>query len=150
MEKLYISVVEARNPDFQGASLTMNMATRSHPRLSPLNGKPILLGVDGADMSSDAGLTLLREIERKAGLAGRLAACMADPRDPAKVQHSLDDIIREKRAKVGDALRVGISWRCSDAVDSLPRNGYATCQRLPSPSCPIHRVIHPTRRFNPR
>jgi len=50
----------------------------------------------------------------------------------------------EKRAKVGDALRGGISWRCSDAVDSLPRKGYATCQRLPSPSCPIHRVIHPT------
>ena len=51
---------------------------------------------------------------------------------------------KEKRAKVGDALRGGISWRCSDAVDSLPRKGYATCQRLPSPSCPIHRVIHPT------
>jgi hypothetical protein len=29
-----------------------------------VNGKPILLGFDGADMSSDAGLTLLREIER--------------------------------------------------------------------------------------
>jgi len=72
----------------------MDLAKRSHPRLSPLNGKPILLGFDGADMSSDAGLTLLREIERKAGLAGRLAAWMADPRDPAKVQHSLDDIIR--------------------------------------------------------
>jgi len=72
----------------------MDRPTLSHPRLSPVNGKPILSGVDGADMSPDAGLTLLREIERKAGLAGRLASCMADPRDPAKVQHSLDDIIR--------------------------------------------------------
>jgi len=44
----------------------------------------------------------------------------------------------EKRAKVGDALKGGISWRCSDAVNSLSRKGYATCQRLPSPSCPIH------------
>ncbi|SFD89277.1 DUF5906 domain-containing protein, partial [Salipiger profundus] len=32
----------------------------------------------------------------------------------------------EKRAKVGDALRGGISWRCSDAVNSLSRKGYAT------------------------
>lgn len=61
----------------------MGISTLSHPRLSPLNGKPILLGFDGADMSSDAGLTLLREIERQAGLAQRLASCMVDPRDPA-------------------------------------------------------------------
>ncbi len=72
----------------------MVISTRSHPRLSPLNGKPILLGFDGADMSSDAGLTLLREIERQAGLARRLASCMVDARDPAKVQHRLEDIIR--------------------------------------------------------
>lgn len=72
----------------------MVQSTCSRPRLSPLNCKPILLGFDGADMSSDAGLTLLREIERKAGLAQRLAGCIWDPRDPAKVQHSLCDIIR--------------------------------------------------------
>ena len=51
----------------------MDRSTLSHPRLSPVNGKPILLGCDGADMSPDAGLTLLREIERKAGLAQRPA-----------------------------------------------------------------------------
>jgi len=33
----------------------MIQSTRSTPRLSPLDGKPILLGFDGADMSSDAG-----------------------------------------------------------------------------------------------
>ena len=43
-------------------------------------------------MSSDAGLTLLREIERQTGLAQRLASGMVDPRDPAKGQHSRDDI----------------------------------------------------------
>ena len=72
----------------------MDNDIRSHPYLSPVNGKPILLGFNGADMSPDAGLTLLREIERQTGLAQRLASCMVDPRDPAKVQHSLDDIIR--------------------------------------------------------
>ena len=61
----------------------MDISTPSHPCLSPVNGKPILLGFDGADMSSDAGLTLLREIERKAGLAQRLASCMVDPRYPS-------------------------------------------------------------------
>ena len=55
----------------------------------------------------------------------------------------LDNI--EKRAKVGDALRGGISWRCRVAVNSLQRKGYATCQRLPLPNCPIHRDLAPTR-----
>ncbi len=71
----------------------MDASQPSRPSLSPVNGKPILLGFDGADMSSDAGLTLLREIERRQGLAGLLASCMDDLRDPSKVQHSLQEII---------------------------------------------------------
>ena len=53
-----------------------------------------MLYFDGAEMSSDAGLTLLREIERRFNLAGLLSSCLTDLRDPGKVQHSLDDIIR--------------------------------------------------------
>ena len=45
----------------------------------------------------------------------------------------------EKRAKVGDARRGGISWRCLDAVNSQLRKGYATCMTIPSPDFPIHR-----------
>ena len=43
----------------------MDIDTRSPPDVSPVNGKPIVLGFNGADMSSDAGLTLLPEIERQ-------------------------------------------------------------------------------------
>ena len=74
---------------FSGSAVTMDVSRPSRLQLSPVNGKPILLGFDGAGMSSVAGLTLLREIERRDGLAGFLASCMDDPRDPAKVQHSL-------------------------------------------------------------
>ncbi|MCI2394468.1 IS1380 family transposase, partial [Aliiroseovarius sp. N1F302] len=49
---------------------------------------------DGVDMSSDAGLILLREIERRDDLAGCLAACITDVRDPARVQHDLAEIMR--------------------------------------------------------
>ena len=76
-------------------------------RLSPLIGKPMRLAFDGADMNSDAGLTLLREIERKAGLAQRLADCLRDPRDPAKVQHSLCDIIRFRIMMIGAGYEDG-------------------------------------------
>jgi hypothetical protein len=52
---------------------------------------------------------------------------------------------REQRAKVGDALRGGISWRCRSAVNSQPRKGYATCRTIPSPSCRVHPGIRRTR-----
>lgn len=114
----------------------MAQSTCSTPRLSPLNGKPILLGFDGADMSSDAGLILLREIERKAGLAQRLADCLHDPRDPAKVQHSLCDIIRFRIMMIAagyedgndaTALRHDPSFRI--ALERGPETGPALCSQ---------------------
>ncbi len=56
----------------------MKQFTVAAPALSPLNGKPILLNFDGAEMSSDAGLTLLREVERRHDLAGLVASCLGD------------------------------------------------------------------------
>ncbi len=114
----------------------MDISTRSHPYLSPVNGKPILLGFNGADMSSDAGLTLLREIERQTGLAQRLASCMVDPRDPAKVQHSLDDIIRFRIMMIAagyedgndaDSLRHDPSFKI--ALERSPETGAALCSQ---------------------
>jgi hypothetical protein len=74
---LYVLGATAKYAAFERPTSAMAHSTCFTPRLSPLNGKPILLGFDGADMSSDAGLTLLREIERKAGLAQRLADCLS-------------------------------------------------------------------------
>jgi hypothetical protein len=72
----------------------MKQSTVAAPALSPLNGKPVMLNFDGAEMSSDAGLTLLREVERRHDLAGLVASCLTDLREPGKVRHSLQDIIR--------------------------------------------------------
>lgn len=69
----------------------MKHSTVAVPALSPLNGKPVLLNFDGAEMSSDAGLTLLREVERRHHLAGLVASCLTDLREPRKVRHSLQD-----------------------------------------------------------
>lgn len=114
----------------------MAQSTCFRPRLSPLNGKLILLGFDGADMSSDAGLIFLREIERKAGLAQRLADCLHDPREPAKVQHSLCDIIRFRIMMIAAgyedgndaaALRHDPGFRI--ALERGPETGSALCSQ---------------------
>jgi hypothetical protein len=64
------------------------------PGLSPVGGKSVIARFDGGHLSSDGGLLVLREVERRLDVAQRLAACIADPRDPNRVVHRLDEIIR--------------------------------------------------------
>jgi Transposase DDE domain group 1 len=64
------------------------------PGLSPVQGKAVVARFDGGRLSSEGGLLVLREVERRLGLADRLAACLNDPRAPEKVVHRLAQIIR--------------------------------------------------------
>ncbi len=70
------------------------VSTPALPGLSPVGGKPVIARFDGGHLSSDGGLLVLREVEQRLNVAGRLAACIADPRDPERVVHGLDEIIR--------------------------------------------------------
>jgi len=64
------------------------------PGLSPVSGKTIAAQFDGGLLSSDGGILVLREIEQRLRVADRMAACIADPRAPDQITHSLADIIR--------------------------------------------------------
>jgi len=57
------------------------VSTPALPGLSPVGGKPVIARFDGGHLSSDGGLLVLREVEQRLDVAGRLAACIADPRD---------------------------------------------------------------------
>jgi hypothetical protein len=64
------------------------------PGLSPVSGKAVVARFDGGELSSDAGVLALREIETRLGIAGRLASCLEDPRAPGQTVHGLAEIIR--------------------------------------------------------
>jgi len=68
--------------------------TPALPGLSPIGGRPVIARFDGSHMSSDGGLLVLRKVERRLDVAKRLAACLTDPRNPDRVVHGLDEIIR--------------------------------------------------------
>jgi len=70
------------------------VSTPTVPSLSPVGGKPVIARFDGGHLSSDGGVLVLREVEQRLDVAGRLAACIADPRDPERVVHGFDEIIR--------------------------------------------------------
>ena len=59
------------------------------PELLPVCGKPIVARFDGGRLSSDGGILLLAEVERRLGIADRLARCIEDPRAPDQIRQAL-------------------------------------------------------------
>lgn len=82
-------------------------STLTLPGLSPVCGKAIVARFDGARMSSDGGLLALREVEQRLAIASRLAACIADPRAPARVRHQPDEIIRTRMLMIAAGYEDG-------------------------------------------
>ncbi len=86
------------------------------PGLSPVGGKAIVARFDAACMSSDGGLLALKEVELQLATAARLAACIHDPRDPSRVIHGLDEIIRTRM------LMIAAGYEDGNDADSLRRD----------------------------
>jgi len=51
---------------------------------------------DGGSMSSDAGVMLLAQVDRKLGLTAAAARCIADPRNPFLITHAVRDMLRQR------------------------------------------------------
>ena len=75
------------------------------PGLSPVRGKAGVARFDGGRLSSEGGLLVLREVERRLGLADRLAGSLKDPRSPEKVVHRLAEIIRFRMLMIAAGSR---------------------------------------------
>lgn len=72
----------------------MDEFTLPLPGLSPVSGKEVHACFDGGELSSDAGVLLLKEVEARLGIAEQLAGCIPDPRLPGQVTHNFADMIR--------------------------------------------------------
>src|SRR5712691_1677957 len=58
--------------------------------------KPVVAAFDREHASSDGGAILLKGLDTQFGLTKRLAACLADPRQPGKVQHQTLELLRQR------------------------------------------------------
>jgi hypothetical protein len=89
--------------------------------------KKISAAFDGGRISSDAGVMLLGQAERRLGVAGKLAAVVADPRNPLLITHSLDSIFRAR------ILAIACGYEDADDLDRLRKDPAfkLACGRLP-------------------
>lgn len=86
------------------------------PGLPPVGGKPVRLAFDGGRLTSDGGVLLLAEVERRLGICERLARCIEDPRDRAAVRHSHAEMIRFR------ALLIACGYPDGNDCDALRRD----------------------------
>ncbi len=58
--------------------------------------REVRLDFQAGSLSSDGGLPLLAQLERRSGIVKRFAACFRDHRDPDRVEHSLSALISQR------------------------------------------------------
>ena len=114
----------------------MNDRSEFPPGLPPVAGKPARAAFDGGLLTSDAGILLLSGIERRLGIAERLAGCLTDPRSPERLRHMLAEMIRFRALMIAggypdandsETLRADPAFKM--AVGRLPESGADLCSR---------------------
>jgi len=61
-----------------------------------LTRRMVVASFDGGTLSSDGGVLLLGEVDRRLGLLGQFAACFTDHRNPGLVEHSVPELVRQR------------------------------------------------------
>ena len=92
---------------------------------------------DGGSMTSDAGVMLLGATDRKLGLMQAAAHCIADPRSPLLITHSVADLLRQRVYGLalgwGDlndhgALRCDVAMQTAVGVDREVASAPTLCR----------------------
>lgn len=78
-----------------------------------VRARKVTAAFDGGAITSDAGVLLLAQAERRMGMIDRLAAHIPDGRNPARVVHTLADILRAR------VLAIAAGYEDADDLDAL-------------------------------
>jgi hypothetical protein len=95
--------------------------------LPAIGGKKVTAAFDGGRLSSDGGVFLLAAADQRLGLIETLAGLIPDPRDPARVTHTVAEMVRAR------VFAIGCGYPDADDLDTLRRDPAfkLACGRLP-------------------
>jgi hypothetical protein len=68
--------------------------------LFSIRRRTVTASFDDVRLTSDSGVTFLHRIDKRLGLTERLAAAMVDRRAPARVQHTMRDLLMQRIALI--------------------------------------------------
>jgi hypothetical protein len=95
--------------------------------LPSVSRKKVSAAFDGGRITSDGGVMLLSQADRRIGIVDRIARLIGDPRDPALVTHSVASILRAR------VLAIACGYEDANDLDRLRGDpGFKlACGRLP-------------------
>jgi hypothetical protein len=99
------------------------------PGLSPVAGKPVQVTFDAGRLTSDAGVLVLAEIERRLGIAERLARCLQNPRQLAEMIRFRALLIAAGHPDANDCDTLRSDPAFKLAVGRLPESGAELCSQ---------------------
>ncbi len=98
--------------------------------------KKVSVAFDGGMLSSDAGVLLLRGVERHLGVAARLATCLKDRRDSDRIDHTVEEMLRLRMFAIAagyedanDCNKLRDDPVFKMAVGRAPGSGEALCSQ---------------------
>jgi len=98
--------------------------------------KKVSVGFDGGQLSSEAGVLLLRGVEKQLSLASRLAGCIRDRRNPCLIEHTMEEMLRLRMFAIACGYEDAddCDWLRHDpvfkmAVGRLPESGNPLCSQ---------------------
>ena len=125
-----------------------------------VEGRQVVAAFDGGDHTTDAGALLLGATDRAIGLVGRFAACFADGRAQAQVEHTIEamvgqrvfgialgyeDLIDHDHLRHDPVLATLAGKLTARRQDCAPLAGKSTLNRLehaPSEPARYHKIGH--------
>lgn len=61
-----------------------------------VKSRQVIVNFQGGTVTSDAGLTLIADLDQKLKITSRLAECFQDYRQPNRVEHSLESLVAQR------------------------------------------------------
>ena len=105
----------------------------------------------GGEVSSDGGVMLLREADRRLGLTRALDAALPDPRDPELITHAQIDLLRQRIYGLAagyedlndhDTLRHDLAWQSAVERDQALGSSPTLCRLEARASRPSAVAMH--------
>lgn len=61
-----------------------------------VKSRSVIVNFQGGTVTSDAGLTLIADLDRKLQITSRFAGCFDDYREPNRIEHSIESLIAQR------------------------------------------------------
>ena len=99
--------------------------------------RQVTASFSGGEVTSDGGLVLLRQADRKLGLSQALARVLPDPRDPERITHPLLRFVRQRLYGLclgyedlndHDHLRLDLAWQTAAERDQALASSPTLCR----------------------